>query len=412
MRATSTNPQRKPDNVYLDRGEYRLEANMGEFRLKLNMHQMKHWSDYLESDSDNESDEEDTKETEKLTSKTAKKEKKEKKQSNPYSFKHWRDLLETDSDKEEDEQTCTDSKENDDDEEDGEALFNILDFGNLKGEDTDNDDSETSARMMKPPFNKVKKPKEKYMNRIAVKTDETDEIVYQPKDNTWREDIDLGIYDIGMTTIISPKYNFNDDMKQHHGNNDKEQQEDKELHLSDNGYDNNDVKERNKEWITYNESRVGQLEADLDEARSDLKSIVSYLMETDEKFSRHHDGISVSHESISTFIDAVHQKDNTMENEIESEKSDEWNRSIDDNNGDFILVTNKRRKRNNNRKKNKNNRKKSLLGTTVINVLGIGNGNITSEDSTSVTGGEECSNVTPKSSDTETKEQDFQKAKA
>ena len=68
---------------------------MGEFRLEANMHQMKHWSDYLESDSDSKSEEEDTKENEKLTPKPAKK---EKVKANPYSFKHWRYLLETDSD--------------------------------------------------------------------------------------------------------------------------------------------------------------------------------------------------------------------------------------------------------------------------------------------------------------------------
>ena len=150
----------------------------------------------------------------------------------------------------------------------------------------------------------------------------------------------------------------------------------------------------------------------MNETRSDFKLVVHYLMEVDKKFSRHHDGILVSHKSISAFFNKLHQEDNAMETEIASEKSDKQNRSINDNGGDFIPVTNKRKKKNNNKKKNKNNRKKSLLGTTVINALGIGNGNITSEDSASSTGAEECSNVTLKSSDTETKKQDFQKAKA
>ena len=154
------------------------------------------------------------------------------------------------------------------------------------------------------------------------------------------------------------------------------------------------------------------MESDLNETRSDFKLIVCYLMEIDEKFSRHHDGILVSHKSISAFFDRLHQEDNTMETEIASEKSDEQNRSIDDNGGDFIPVTSKCKKKNNNKKKNKNNRKKSLLGTTVINALGIGNGNITSEDSASSTGAEEYSNITLKSSETETKNQDFQKAEA
>ena len=73
---------------------------------------------------------------------------------------------------------------------DGEVLFSILDYDNLKEKDTDNDDSETLGRMMKPPFENVRKPKEKYMNRIAAKANEADGIVYQPKDDRWREDID------------------------------------------------------------------------------------------------------------------------------------------------------------------------------------------------------------------------------
>ena len=75
-------------------------------------------------------------------------------------------------------------------------MFSILDYDNLKERDTDNDNSETPERMMKPPFEKVKKPKEKYMNRIMTKANKSDEIVYQPKDDRWREDIDLGIYDM------------------------------------------------------------------------------------------------------------------------------------------------------------------------------------------------------------------------
>ena len=51
-----------------------------------------------------------------------------------------------------------------------------------------------------------------------------------------------------------------------------------------------------------------------------------------------------------------------------------------------------------------------MLGSTVIDVLGIGSGNITLEDSASSIGAEEDCNVTLKSSDTESKKQDFQKA--
>ena len=47
----------------------------------------------------------------------------------------------------------------------------------------------------------------------------------------------------------------------------------------------------------------------------------------------------------------------------------------------------------------------------MINGLGIGSKNITSEDFASSIGAEEDCNVTLKSSDTETKKQDFQKAK-
>ena len=62
------------------------------------------------------------------------------------------------------------------------------------------------------------------MNRIATKAKGEDEILYQPQDDRWREDIDLGIFDTGMTTIISPKYNLNDDMKQHYEYKDEEHQ--------------------------------------------------------------------------------------------------------------------------------------------------------------------------------------------
>ena len=208
------------------------------------------------SDSDSESEENNPKEIEKLAIEKVKKEKKEKRQSNPYSFKHWRELLESDSDKGEEEQTSSDSEEDNASGEDGEALFSILDYNDLKARNTDNDNSETPERMMKPPFEKVKKPKEKYMNRIMTKANKSDEIVYQPKDDRWREDIDLGIHDIGMTTIISPKYSFNNDMKYHQEDNDGEQQNDndEEVHLSDNGCDNYNIKEQNEELVTYNES--------------------------------------------------------------------------------------------------------------------------------------------------------------
>ena len=84
-------------------------------------------------------------------------------------------------------------------------MFSILNYGNLKEEDTDDGDMEKLGRMMKPPFEKVRKPKEKYMNRIAAKANGDNEILYQPKDDSWREDIDLGMFDTGMTTIVSPK---------------------------------------------------------------------------------------------------------------------------------------------------------------------------------------------------------------
>ena len=250
------------------------------------------------------------------------------------------------------------------------------------------------------------------MNRIATKANEVDEIVYQPKDDRWREAIDLGIYNIGMTTIISPKYNLNDDMKQHYEYKDEEHQSinDQGNHLPDNDHDNNDIEAQNDEPVTYNESCLGQLEADLDETRSDFKLIVCYLMETDEKFRRHHEDIAVSHKSIATFINTVHQKDSTLENEMMPEKSVEQNMPNEESNGDFIPVINKRKKKN--RKKNKNNRKKGSWGSTMINGLGIGSGNITSEDSASSTGAEEDYNAILKSSHKETMMQNFQKAKA
>ena len=128
-----------------------------------------------------------------------------------------------------------------------------------------------------------------------------------------------------MTTIISPKYSFNNDMKYHQEDNDGEQQNDndEEVHLSDNGCDNYNIKEQNEELVTYNKSQIGELESDLDETRSDFKLVVRYLMEVDKKFSRHHDGILISHKSISAFFNKLHQEEDTMGIEIASEKSEE-----------------------------------------------------------------------------------------
>lgn len=80
---------------------------------------------------------------------------------------------------------------------------------------------------------------------------------------------------------------------------------------------------------------------------------------------------------------------------------------VENDNKGFTPVPNKRKKKNNNRRKNKHNKKKGLWGSSMINWLGIGNGNKTSEDSASSTGTEEDGTTTHKSSDANGKEQDF-----
>ena len=131
---------------------------------------------------------------------------------------------------------------------------------------------------------------------------------------------------------------------------------------------------------------------------------MDYLKETNERFSKHHEGIAVSHESIIAFIDTVQQNGKTMESETPSEKSDEQNMSNNDDDGGFIPVNNRWKKRNNNRKRNKKNKKKGSLGSTVINNnFGMGGGKTFLESSTCSTGEEEDCNATLNSSDTEPK---------
>lgn len=263
---------------------------------------MKHWSDYLESGDDSESKEEETKEKEKVVTKSAKKEKKE---NNPYSFKHWRDLLDSGPDNGDEDQISNNSEEDDDEEED-DVLLNVLNYGNMNDEsDTDNDESVKSGRMMGPPFEKVKKQKEKYMNRIAAGTKEESGPLYKPQNDGWREDIDLGIFDTGMTTILSPRYDFKDDMEQHyeHDCGKGELINDQEIQSLDKGGDTSNTEQHGETEITYNQSCIGQLEADLEETRSDFKLIVHYLREIDEKFCSYHEDVPVSHKSIASFRD-------------------------------------------------------------------------------------------------------------
>ena len=292
--------------------------------------------------------------------------------------------------------------------------MDVLNYGEPKKWDTDEDLVEKTERMMSPPFEDVERPKEKYMDRIITRTKEEPKPFYKPQNDGWRDDINLGMFDTGMTTILSPKYNLKDDMDgfdEHEGEDNQISSDHEEQTLEKYG-DTKDTDNTDDKGITYNDSHIGQLEADLEETRSNFKLIVHYLTATDERFCQHHENIPVSHESITSFIEKSHLKEETSEKETTSEKSDEQNTVIEDDKDGFTPVIDKHKKKNRNRRKKKKNKKKSLLENTMINVFGNGNGENTSEDSISSTGTEGDGKTQLISSDTDDKELDFQKAEA
>ena len=124
------------------------------------------------------------------------------------------------------------------------------------------------------------------------------------------------------------------------------------------------------------------MEADLEETRSDFKLIVYYLRSTDKRFCHHNKDIAVSHESIASFLETVHLKEESFDKETTSEKPDKQNIMIEQDKDGFIPVINKRKKRN--RRKNKKSKNRGILD----NMFGNGKEDNTSEDSNSSTGTE------------------------
>ena len=245
---------------------------MAEFQLEANMHQMKHWADYLESDSDSKSEKEEDKDSKKAATKPIDKEKKE---TNPYMFKNWRDLLDSDSDKEEEDQIKGSSNDdNDDEDEESNGLLNVLKFGSSESEDTDEDTVERPEKMMSPPVDDVQNHKEKLINRTLVDTKEEPEYFHKSQNNGWGDNIDLGMFDTGMTTIFSPRYTFKDDVNKFDEQESEHNQisNDHKEQIFEKNDNSKDTDSTDNKGVTYNDSHSGQLEADLDEARSDFKT--------------------------------------------------------------------------------------------------------------------------------------------
>ena len=69
---------------------------------------------------------------------------------------------------------------------------------------------------------------------------------------------------------------------------------------------------------TYLNSRVIELESQLEDARSDLKLILHYLKTTDQKFISYQGDEPISHESIVEFVEK-----NTIENEVTDKRCED-----------------------------------------------------------------------------------------
>ena len=135
----------------------------------------------------------------------------------------------------------------------------------------------------------------------------------------------MGIFDTGMTTICSPRYDFKDDEEHQSKHKREENQITNELegHVSDKDGDTSDTEYQGEEKVTYNKSCVGQLEAELEEMQSNLKSILQCLRKSNEKFCSHHKDILVSHKSIASFMEKSYRDEEVHDKETTSEKSDE-----------------------------------------------------------------------------------------
>ena len=158
--------------------------------------------------------------------------------------------------------------------------------------------------------------------------------MYKSQKDGWGEDIDLGIFDTGMTTICSPRYDFKDD-EEHQSKHEKEENHisnDLEEHVSDKDVDTSDTEYQGEEKVTYNKSCVGQLEAELEETQSNLKLVIQYLRKNDQRFCSHHKDILVSHKSIASFMEKSYLDEEIPDKEITSKKSDEQNVLIEDDN--------------------------------------------------------------------------------
>ena len=97
------------------------------------------------------------------------------------------------------------------------------------------------------------------MDRILIKTKEEPKSSYKPQNNGWGDDIDLGMFDTGMTTIFSPRYTFKDDVNRidEHESDDNQISNDHEEQTLEKDDNSKDTDSTDNKGVTYNDSCIG-----------------------------------------------------------------------------------------------------------------------------------------------------------